>query len=357
MPGTTTNTRYCRGYTISGQQCRKIVKGAVQFCYVHERIDLPSYVTVTPQVRFWVYTSPSNWRIGDKCDLTQSPRVFQSLGAKESYTLNTFISEGTYGAVYYATKKSCGTLVALKISKRVFVKKNAGEGADFMREYYVHKAINERCSSSSQKIAVSLIDSFLLRNWKTGRLHGCLVMERMDGNISDLFYGPFNQREMAGTTRLWVEVCRFISYALHEIHTKGIYHLDMKPGNVLYKKQTSGKYEFLLIDFGLSCLIDHIPEVPCRATGTYIPIEWRISASNKSPSFDLVTDPCELNNGEVFSACTTFDKLRRDFSLSAKSRLCNLLFLIKCGMCDKVNVRKTTTFSELVEACDNILCS
>ncbi len=102
----------------------------------------------------------------------------------------------------------------------------------------------------------------------TGINHPALIKTNAIGTHQGLFFevlryaegGPVNRR--AGDKFSYlplsedkaIELVRTISSGLEHLHSKGIIHRDIKPGNILVGDFKKG--EFLLADFGISSLLD-----------------------------------------------------------------------------------------------------
>lgn len=311
----------CLGETISGDRCRRHVRGGDRYCPAHNvspSVALPSYVSVTNEDRFWLFTVESpTWTIGDTASVT-----IRSTGSGVSYKLYKYVSEGTYGAVYFAKRAHDGALVAIKIFKQVYRKNSLRPPVefDFMKEFYMNRAVAERVARGH---VVDMLDSFFVKIKQ--HLHGCLVMEKMDGCLLDYFEKKSGKVPLS----VWVSCLRDVALAVSELHSRKIYHLDVKPGNVLYKITDDGP-KAKLVDMGLSCYVGGTPIVPCVATGTYIPPEWRRNDDPKLPTFASVTDPDELEMGECYAICTTFHRLFRHVRRN-QSPLHDVVALIELG--------------------------
>lgn len=89
-----------------------------------------------------------------------------------------------------------------------------------------------------------------------------VVMEYMGGG--DLYHRLVHKRRFTGCGRMydsWVEreaatVIRRIGGALETLHENHIYHLDVKPENIIYESNDAHA-PMKLTDFGCSLLADH----------------------------------------------------------------------------------------------------
>ena len=75
-----------------------------------------------------------------------------------------------------------------------------------------------------------------------------MVMHYFEGLSLEAHFlqnGPLSPEEMR-------EVARQTAEALQAAHEKGIYHRDVKPGNILVRRTPAGRWQVKLIDFGLA---------------------------------------------------------------------------------------------------------
>jgi [calcium/calmodulin-dependent protein kinase] kinase len=77
-------------------------------------------------------------------------------------------------------------------------------------------------------------------------------MELCARDLNALILKPPNFRLKEHNTRIWF---RQIVKGLQGLHEQNISYMDIKPSNILYKLESSGKYIFKLTDFGLSFML------------------------------------------------------------------------------------------------------
>lgn len=350
-------TKQCEGITASGSQCKRRVKTCERYCALHNvstNIALPSYVSVTPEDRFWVFfPEEQSWKVGSE----HTTKLFCP-GSGASYDMNNYVSEGSYGAVYFGKRLYDNKSVAIKIFKEIFRKESKRPAVkyDFMKEFYMHRAVADRVTS---ECVVKMIDSFFLRT-KTG-LHGCIVMEKMDGSLIDMFEGfeQLSSKLQLEIIRIWTLSLKSVANALIDLHCHKIYHLDIKPGNVLYARIPDGNGIVMkLVDFGLSCYLGGTPIVPCVATGSYLPLEWRNNGDKREPTYERVRDPVILEMGEIYAMCVSFHKILKPFKNSwmrGNRNFNRLLYAIECGMSNDRSLRFSVTPRTFVNLTDAVL--
>ena len=106
-----------------------------------------------------------------------------------------------------------------------------------------------------------------------------------------------------------------------------------------------------LVDLGLGCYLGKIegrdaPKMPCNATGTYIPVEWRKDGDKSTPTFEEIEDPKKLQSGETYALFVTCHKMLRRVMprlYSRNARIGNLIEIINRGMVDSPAVRGTVS--------------
>jgi serine/threonine protein kinase len=75
----------------------------------------------------------------------------------------------------------------------------------------------------------------------------CIFMELCDGSLDQLIWNEWRLSE--DKTHEWFQQ---ISEGLRYLHSQNVVHLDLKPNNILYKRDSSINLIYKLTDFGLS---------------------------------------------------------------------------------------------------------
>ena len=343
----------CDGYALNGQRCRRLAQPGRAFCATHDRaaeIGLPPYATCNGgRTNLWIYhcMGSPRWNVGHRGPSGGS-MVFRCLATGAEYVIQKFVAEGSYGAVYDcshvpaiaqglqgvqgAQGAQAESRVALKACKNTFDSRRMRnlEGKDMMyeddyvRELFVMQVAHDRLVANGGKdeVVVGIVQPLLI---KTSRgLHGCIAMERMDGNLADLYDGleGSKSKNCSEALRFWALCCRFVASSLRQLHERGVYHLDIKPSNLLYRRTRGlGRgFELRLVDFGLGGYLPFAaasaaaasasePETICRATGTYLPPEWRDRGDKRRPTFAVLKDPLQLEMGEAYAMCKSCAKM------------------------------------------------
>ena len=136
----------------------------------------------------------------------------------------------THSSIYLAEREATGAKVVLKVLQQLpDVADNIGAFDRFLQEYEMIAEINHPNIVKIYDLGVS--DE-----------HAHIAMEYVDA-------GDLKRRISAGITEpVAVSYLRQIGSALAEIHRIGILHRDLKPGNIMLRKDDS----IALIDFGLA---------------------------------------------------------------------------------------------------------
>ena len=358
------HSNQCEGYTLSGLQCRRRVPYGQRYCSTHSRaaeIGLPPYISITPTDSFWIFLpiGRPRWRVGSSASIT-----FRCLASNVEYGVDEYISEGTYGAVYFGSCKqgpNKDRQVAIKVCKELYRhKKKDFMQSDFVREYFMHSAVRDRVHATC---VVRMIDAFFLKT--EGGFHGCIAMERMDGNLGDLFRSFVDYPDSVEVLRFWIFSCNFIAGALLQLHANSIFHLDIKPNNVMWRRvrgseKSRGIY-LRLVDLGLGCYLGRTgqePRIVCKATGTYLPLEWRDNGDKATPTYEEIDDPRKLQSGEAYALCVTCHKMlnhTKTSLLRRNPRISEFCELIDRGIRDDIRVRSTVSIKMVEQFSAEIL--
>lgn len=178
--------------------------------------------------------------------------------SRTSYTVERELGEGGFGSVYLVNDAT--GRYALKVTKMwTFMPNERLEYAKRFRQEYEYGS--------------SLNSDFIVRCFDFDTYEGnpYMVLELCEGgSLTDMIGSEIPPQELE---RLAYGILR----GLHDLHTEGIIHRDIKPDNILFNRQKTPK----LADFGISASVKkrhtvanfmgHAREV--FATGTYSPPE------------------------------------------------------------------------------------
>ena len=200
-------------------------------------------------------------------------------GKSYDYYIEGVLGQGSFGITYLASARMSGELGSLNTGTRVAIKEF------FMRD------INGRDGTSVTSVSKHGIYEDYKRKFKREALNLSMlnhpdivkvvemfeanstayyVMEYIDGGSLNNYideHGPLNENTA-------VALCTKIGSALAFMHSKGILHLDLKPSNIMMRRDGTP----VLIDFGLSKQYDNNGEPESSTnvgSGTpgYAPIE------------------------------------------------------------------------------------
>ncbi len=157
-----------------------------------------------------------------KQDYVSFPKTFPE-GLNKYYSNPEFIGEGGFAFVFKAMSNKDKRLVAIKIPKEM----NEKIGEVFLREFGIWKDLNHKN----------------IAKLYNANIHPCayLEIEYIDGGSLENIKKPIGLEKAS-------ELIYNLLLGLAEAHSKNIYHLDLKPGNILLTSDGEPK----ITDWGLS---------------------------------------------------------------------------------------------------------
>lgn len=158
----------------------------------------------------------------------------------DSYVIAQLLGIGGMGAVYLAqSSRLGGKRAAVKVLLREIT--HAGSIARFIAEAFAAGSINDPAH------VVDILDAGELRG---GRHY--MLLEYCDGGSLDALLARCGPLPLEQVISIATPICLALASA-HSIH---IVHRDIKPGNILFKRDR-GALRAKLSDFGLAKLLDH----------------------------------------------------------------------------------------------------
>ena len=151
------------------------------------------------------------------------------------FNVNRMIGSGTFGCVQQATHKVSGVVYAVKRSKRAFVSK--ADRHAMLQEVETMAELSAESDDSEMSHIVMYYAGWIEDE------HVYLQMELCETSIEAIlgdYSTKFEQKEI-------YRVLRHVFLGLKFIHGRGLVHLDIKPGNILKKKDN-----YKISDFGLA---------------------------------------------------------------------------------------------------------
>lgn len=195
------------------------------------------------------------------------------------------VGHGGFADVYRASDKKSGDIVAVKVLRDV--SSLDGESvARFKRELRILQGFEH-----AKVISIIAQD-------ETASGEIWYAMPLAQGSLADFV------KQIDGNTPVIADVMRQIGTGLAHIHDKGIYHRDLKPGNVL--RLESG--EWAISDFGLAVQVerdtDPLTSTARAGLGSWVytaPEQWRNarSANGVSDIYSMGKILQELVTGEI----------------------------------------------------------
>ncbi len=190
------------------------------------------------------------------------------------YKIISKISQGNFGITYLAEQTSLERKVCIKefffrgsceraLSGHVTVTSSGQEVTNSFLRKFMREA--KRLSQFDHPNIVKVIDVFE----ENGTAY--MVMDYVESETLQQLVDRQGKLSEKEALDYMIPICN----ALEVIHQKDLYHLDIKPSNILIKKQTNSPF---LIDFGISKFTeasgqDHSTTTPVALTKGYAPLE------------------------------------------------------------------------------------
>lgn len=153
------------------------------------------------------------------------------------FLLRRLVGQGGYGAVFEAEQLSVGRRCAVKV---------------LLPDQCENEAIARRFTIEARAISQLVhANSVILYDFGQSADHNKLLylaMEFLEGQDLNQLIEVKGQIDL-GTT---VHIARQIGGSLHEAHTKGLVHRDVKPHNVMLIERHNDPYFVKVIDFGIA---------------------------------------------------------------------------------------------------------
>ncbi|CAK72490.1 unnamed protein product (macronuclear) [Paramecium tetraurelia] len=160
------------------------------------------------------------------CRTTTSQLSAQDLD--ETYIIQRPVGQGKYGQVFRAQNKLNKQIVALKKIKQE--KEANGFPRTAMREIHLLSSIKHQNIVSFQEVVVQSKNTYLVLEYMDTDLHN-LLQRRIVFSLDQVRY-------------LMYQILEALSY----LHSRNVYHRDLKPNNILYNVKGQVK----ICDFGMA---------------------------------------------------------------------------------------------------------
>jgi serine/threonine protein kinase len=229
------------------------------------------------------------------------PETLKSRGSYEQYDVIEQIGEGTYGKVFKAIQKATRTQVALKV---IPISTSLDDGVTFT----AIREIKNLLQLAPCKNVVNMLDSFFSKDNEL-----VVVLEYFEYDLSGLL-------SVSGTGFGLPQIKYFMRQvleALHQCHSSGLMHRDMKAANLLVNKTGEVK----LADMGLMTTFDmkamHSSNV---VTLWYRSPELLLGFESYGPAVDLWSAGCIFL--ELFTKKSPFPGQNELHQLELICRIC-----------------------------------
>ena len=170
--------------------------------------------------------------VKDVFGLYETPKRFIASGGDvlDGYEVINILGEGTFGIVYKVRAED-NQVLALKMVK--------------LWEIAYEKERKAIISRFTREFEIAVIDAqHLVKSHKYGKLHGnpYITMDYCEGGSLGEWTGKF------ASHKNFEKITCQVLLGLHELHTSGYFHRDIKPQNILL----TAKGEAKLTDFGIA---------------------------------------------------------------------------------------------------------
>jgi serine/threonine protein kinase len=205
---------------------------------------------------------------------------------------------------------------------------------------------------------VKLFDSFWFQT--KNHKYGVLVIELMDGNAKDFLKTrvPGNDADIEKWRkflRTWAKIGRFMFTELYNIHKVGVYQMDVKYANILYRmngdEDDDDDIELKLSDFGLGCCV--ACNIQPKRGGTWIPPEWAVMSGNNVTHIrrGMIISMDEVYLAEMYAASiSSLDWIKTMNEKFYVKELKELREYLMIGRCKDLKVRREMKFSSIANA-------
>jgi serine/threonine protein kinase len=151
------------------------------------------------------------------------------------YEILSRLGEGGMSTVYLGIQEKLNREIAIKVLEPSLLKKKK------MEERFMNEA----------KIAANLHHSNIIQVFDTGKIddYYYTIMEYLEESLEDRMQ-QYPGRQMP--PKMALKIIKKIMGALDYAHWQGVFHRDIKPGNIMFRQDSTP----VLMDFGISLLFD-----------------------------------------------------------------------------------------------------
>lgn len=156
---------------------------------------------------------------------------------KDRYSVVNLVGAGSFAEVYLARDRQTDAGVALKFFKQT-IKNSMDQYSTFVNECGQLEKIDHRGVLRIFELNFSENTPFMVQEYLEG------------GDLATLMRDRFRPGGKGFTLEEVLTLGMNVTEALRETHSRGIYHLDLKPSNIMFRNR--GSLETVLVDFGNS---------------------------------------------------------------------------------------------------------
>ncbi len=167
-----------------------------------------------------------------------NPQNFTGVSIDDRYEVIEFIGEGGMGSVYKVKDRVLEKIFAVKLVKPELLKDNIAM-----------KRFEQEAQSAISLTHPNLVSVYGHKLSSTGQPF--LLMDYHPGSSLSEF---LNQHGKIASSEA-ADLFALLSDALSHAHAKGIIHRDLKPSNIIIEKNSMGKLDPKIVDFGISKIL------------------------------------------------------------------------------------------------------
>lgn len=213
------------------------------------------------------------------------------LGNKHKYQIKQNIASGAQGQVVHVVNRFTNHEYAIKIYEHMDLNEYPLKGT--ARAYLIEKECLKRLKEASTFGVINMKENWNILD------KGYIVMTLGKGSldVQDTICKQISPEDVQNVLTPW------LLYTVLGVHKQQIIHYDIKPSNIIWVPRTKPKDQFMLTDFGLSCITDTKDTFAyCRGTIDYMSPEI---ATCLSLSSSLSSSSLSSDNTTITTTTTT----------------------------------------------------
>ncbi|MGK5595378.1 MAG: protein kinase domain-containing protein [Parachlamydiaceae bacterium] len=189
----------------------------------------------------------------------------ENKGKIKAFEKGQKLGSGSFKKVYAVTRLYHDTPKTLAYAQsnesRKDVRREFQAGKTLYEEYKDSLGEDSRAANIPFLKYYAVVDKSKAHSKKMG-----ILMETGDKSLSSIRRQELSEQQKESITKELLEGVAFM-------HQRGMIHRDLKPDNILLKKDAQQTYHAKITDFGLSCNVNNFQE-EIAGTSTYFPPEY-----------------------------------------------------------------------------------